>query len=83
MGRDLHPYRGWYDFHLIPNLDLGSCDGPARQLQNALHLHAYRRHSEGHQAAPQLDDLETPIKADDIDTEGHTKSMDAGRWFDP
>src|SRR6185437_536891 len=71
------------DLQLIADLRVAALDGAAGQLDDALHLHADGGDAKGRQAAPQLDDLEVAIEADDIDAEHHEKSMDAGGGLDP
>lgn len=79
----LNRLRGWLDQQLIPDLRLRTLDGSARQFDDTLQFDADGGHAKRHQAAPQLDDLEVPIKTDNIDFERHSKSMDAGGRFDP
>src|ERR1039457_3430132 len=76
-------FGGWVNLYLVPNMDLRPRDRSARQLQNTPQLHAHRGQSKRRQAAPQLDDLQVPIETNHVDLEGHSKSMDAGRGFDP
>ena len=64
-------------FHLRPR------DHSARQLQNAPHLEADGCQPERCQAAPQLDHLKIAVQTHNIDSEGHAKSMNAGRGSDP
>jgi hypothetical protein len=58
-------------------------DCTAGKLDDTSQSEADGSDSVRHEAAPQLNDFEVSIKADDIDAEGHAESMDAGRGFDP
>jgi hypothetical protein len=71
------------NLNLVAYLDLRPPNRSARQFQNTPQLHADRGKSKRRQAVPQLKDLEVPIETYHIDLEGHSKSMDAGRGFDP
>jgi hypothetical protein len=71
------------DFDLIPELHLRLGDGSARQFQDASQFQTDRSYPEWPKTPPQLDNLEVPVQANNIDSEGHSNSMDAGRGFDP
>ena len=71
------------NFELVPDLHLGLRNGSARQFQHTSQLQAYGCNSKWRQAAPQLDDLTVAVQPDYINSKGHSKSMDAGRGFDP
>src|ERR1035441_4629181 len=82
FGGSGNRFGGWVNLYLVPNMDLRPRDRSARQLQNPPQLHAPRGQSKRRQAAPQLDDLQVPIKTNHVDLERHSKSMDAGRGVD-